>query len=36
MVKDHRTEVENHDPEAVFDGELDELLEAEKDLDIKK
>jgi peptide chain release factor 2 len=36
MVKDHRTDVEIHDPEAVFDGELDELLEAEKDLDIKK
>ncbi|MEI8339767.1 MAG: PCRF domain-containing protein [bacterium] len=36
MVKDHRTDVEIHDPEAVFDGELEELLEAEKDLDIKK
>ncbi|MFZ2038385.1 MAG: PCRF domain-containing protein [Minisyncoccia bacterium] len=33
LVKDHRTDVESHDPEAVFDGELDEFIEAEKKLD---
>ncbi|MBX4206539.1 PCRF domain-containing protein [Candidatus Parcubacteria bacterium] len=32
MVKDHRTEVESHDPEAVLAGDLDEFLEAEKNL----
>jgi peptide chain release factor 2 len=32
LVKDHRTDVESHDPEAVFDGELDEFIEAEKKL----
>lgn len=32
MVKDHRTEVEVRDVEKVFDGELDEFIEAEKDL----
>lgn len=30
MVKDHRTEVESHDVEAVFDGELDLFIEAER------
>ncbi|MEI7480263.1 MAG: PCRF domain-containing protein, partial [bacterium] len=29
LVKDHRTNVEHHDPEAVFDGDLDEFIEAE-------
>jgi len=32
MVKDHRTNVESHDPDAVLAGELDEFLEAEKSL----
>ncbi|MCK5059649.1 MAG: PCRF domain-containing protein [Candidatus Pacebacteria bacterium] len=32
MVKDHRTEVEVRDVEKVLDGELDEFLEAEKNL----
>jgi peptide chain release factor 2 len=32
MVKDHRTEVEVRDVEKVLDGDLDEFLEAEKDL----
>lgn len=31
LVKDHRTNVESHDPEGVLDGELDEFLEAEKE-----
>ncbi len=35
LVKDHRTNVEHHDPEAVFDGELDEFIEAEKSLQNK-
>lgn len=26
MVKDHRTNLENHNPEAVLDGELDEFI----------
>ena len=32
MVKDHRTNVEVRDVEKVLDGELDEFLEAEKNL----
>lgn len=32
MVKDHRTEVEVRDVEKVLEGELDEFLEAEKNL----
>ena len=32
MVKDHRTEVETHDTEAVFGGKLDSFIEAEKGL----
>ncbi len=32
MVKDHRTNVETHDVEKVLDGNLDEFLEAEKNL----
>ena len=29
LVKDHRTDVEHHDPEAVLDGDLTRFLEAE-------
>ena len=29
MVKDHRTDYEEHNPEAVFNGELDGFIEAE-------
>ena len=36
LVKDHRTEVESHDPDAVFDGELDEFIEAEKNINLNK
>ncbi len=32
LVKDHRTGIESHDPDAVLSGELDEFLEAEKAL----
>ncbi|MDO8728450.1 MAG: PCRF domain-containing protein [bacterium] len=32
MIKDHRTNVEVRDVEKVLDGELDEFIEAEKDL----
>jgi peptide chain release factor 2 len=32
MVKDHRTNVESHNIEAVLNGELDEFIEAEKGL----
>ncbi len=32
LVKDHRTEVESHNVEKVLNGELDEFLEAEKDI----
>ncbi len=28
LVKDHRTNVEHHDPRAVFDGELDSFIDA--------
>ncbi len=32
MVKDHRTEVELRDVDAVFDGELDKFIEAERNI----
>jgi peptide chain release factor 2 len=32
MVKDHRTDVEVHNIEKVLDGDIEEFLEAEKDL----
>ena len=32
MIKDHRTDVEVHDIDKVLDGDLDEFIEAEKDL----
>ncbi|HRH26187.1 MAG TPA: PCRF domain-containing protein [Candidatus Paceibacterota bacterium] len=34
MVKDHRTDVEVHDPEKVFNGDLEKFIEAEKNLGI--
>ena len=33
MVKDHRTEVEVRDTESVFDGDLQDFIDAEKDLE---
>ena len=36
LVKDHRTDVESHDPDAVFDGELDDFITAEKGLSLTK
>ena len=35
MVKDHRTGYETSDPTAVLDGELDELMKAYLDLQVK-
>lgn len=32
LVKDHRTEVESHDPDSVLSGDLDTFIEAEKGL----
>lgn len=32
LVKDHRTEHESHDPDAVLSGDLDTFIEAEKEL----
>ena len=32
MVKDHRTNAEVHDTDAVLNGDLDVFIEAEKDL----
>lgn len=32
MIKDHRTDVEIHDIDKVLDGDLDEFIEAEKNL----
>ncbi len=29
LVKDHRTKIEHHNPDAVLDGELDKFIEAE-------
>jgi peptide chain release factor 2 len=33
MVKDHRTDVEIRDPERVLEGDLDELIDAERGLE---
>jgi protein subunit release factor B len=33
MVKDHRTNVETAKVEDVFDGDLDEFIEAEKKIE---
>lgn len=35
LVKDHRTDVEVHDPDAVFDGALDVFIEGMRNLDSK-
>ncbi|MBX4195573.1 PCRF domain-containing protein [Candidatus Parcubacteria bacterium] len=32
LVKDHRTEYESHDPDSILGGNLDEFIEAEKNL----